>query len=322
MWEDDSRYPIERAIMTKNDCCRANRRRRPTGIQVHSVGCKGTSRDRWRCWDKSGLKKCANAFIDTAGIMQTLDWDVRPWLSGSGSAGNANDTCVGFEICEPSASKDTPEAAAYLYGCVLYLCTQLCREYGIHPREIKCHAELHREGRASAHADVTHWWGKPGTAWEPYTMPRLRHDVADALGVDLMEGIDMTAMILKKGASGDAVRALQEMLNSLNYSCGRPDGVFGSQTRAAVLAFQKANGLKEDGIAGPNTLTILAARAAAPTQPELPEDDDRNLAPEIYAPPDPETQDEDITVSRSVLEALANMLLSAYNALKEVINHE
>ena len=292
----DERYPIERYIMTKNDCYKADRRRTPTGIQVHSVGCKGTSRDRWRRWNTPGLKKCANAIIDTHGIMQTLDWDVRPWLSGSGSKGNANDTCVGFEICEPSASKDTPEAAAYLYGCVLYLCTELCRDYGIDPREIKCHSELHRDGRASNHADVNHWWGKPGTAWEPYTMPRLRHDVAAALGVDLMEGVDIVTMTLKKGASGEAVRALQEMLNNLGYSCGAADGVFGSKTRAAVLAFQHDEGLTADGIAGPKTLEILAARSAhvdpdaeldepdEPTQPELPEDDDERPDPSGIIP--------------------------------------
>ena len=300
--------------MTKNDCYKANKRRTPTGIQVHSVGCKGTSRDRWRSWNVSGLKKCANAIIDTSGIMQTLDWDVRPWLSGSGSKGNANDTCVGFEICEPSTSKDTPEAAAYLYGCVLYLCTELCREYGIDPREIKCHSELHREGRASNHADVKHWWGKPGTSWEPYTLPRLRHDVAAALGVDLMEGVDIVTMTLKKGMSGEAVRALQEMLNQQGYSCGAADGVFGSKTLAAVKAFQGDEGLDVDGIAGPKTLGILAMRSAqvdlgadldepdAPTQPELPEDDDEHdpsaaLVPLTYA--------EALTVRDALKKALA-----------------
>ena len=50
----DERYPIERYIMTKNDCYKANKRRIPTGIQVHSVGCKGTTRDRWRRWNVSG----------------------------------------------------------------------------------------------------------------------------------------------------------------------------------------------------------------------------------------------------------------------------
>ena len=55
------------------------------------------------------------------------------------------------------------------------------------------------------------------------------------------------------GSRGDAVRKLQELLNALGYDCGSVDGIFGSKTKAAVLAFQKANGLGVDGIVGPLT---------------------------------------------------------------------
>ena len=55
------------------------------------------------------------------------------------------------------------------------------------------------------------------------------------------------------GSRGDAVRKLQELLNALGYDCGSVDGIFGSKTKASVLAFQKANGLGADGIVGPLT---------------------------------------------------------------------
>ena len=55
------------------------------------------------------------------------------------------------------------------------------------------------------------------------------------------------------GSRGDAVRKLQEMLNTKGCDCGSVDGIFGSKTKAAVLAFQKANGLGADGIVGPLT---------------------------------------------------------------------
>ena len=55
------------------------------------------------------------------------------------------------------------------------------------------------------------------------------------------------------GSRGDAARKLQELLNALGYDCGSVDGIFGSKTKAAVLAFQKANGLGADGIVGPLT---------------------------------------------------------------------
>ena len=246
-------YPIERYIFTNNRCYKANKRRVPTGIQVHSVGCKGTTRDRWRRWDTDSISKCPNAFIDLGGIMQTLDWDVRPWLSGSGKNGNANDWCVGFEICEPSASKDTPEAAAYLYGCVLYLCTELCKDYGISPDKVKCHCELHRDGVASNHADVNHWWGKKGTSWEPYTMDRLRRDIAAELGEEFTP---VTHPTLRKGDHGDAVKNMQRLLNESGYSV-EPDGAFGPATVKALKDFQRANGLAADGVCGPKTWAVL-----------------------------------------------------------------
>ncbi len=59
------------------------------------------------------------------------------------------------------------------------------------------------------------------------------------------------------GSRGDAVRKLQELLNALGYDCGSVDGIFGSKTKAAVLAFQKANGLGADGIVGPLTWAKL-----------------------------------------------------------------
>ncbi len=62
-----------------------------------------------------------------------------------------------------------------------------------------------------------------------------------------------TQPMLRTGSRGDAVRKLQEMLNAKGYTCGNVDGIFGSKTYAAVLAFQKANGLAADGIVGPLT---------------------------------------------------------------------
>ena len=59
-----------------------------------------------------------------------------------------------------------------------------------------------------------------------------------------------TQPMLRTGSRGDAVRKLQELLNAKGYTCGSVDGIFGSKTCAAVLAFQKANGLAADGIVG------------------------------------------------------------------------
>jgi len=60
------------------------------------------------------------------------------------------------------------------------------------------------------------------------------------------------------------VRALQRRLADLGYlPAGGVDGIFGGQTQAAVIAFQKWKGLVRDGIPGPRTRAALS-RAKRP----------------------------------------------------------
>ena len=57
---------------------------------------------------------------------------------------------------------------------------------------------------------------------------------------------------------GNEVRRLQNRLIALGYMpAGSADGAYGYQTYNAVQAFQRANGLSDDGVAGPMTLTHL-----------------------------------------------------------------
>jgi len=60
------------------------------------------------------------------------------------------------------------------------------------------------------------------------------------------------------GDSGSNVKKLQNALIALGYMPkGSADSQYGYQTYNAVKAFQKANGLEVDGVAGPITLTYL-----------------------------------------------------------------
>ena len=58
---------------------------------------------------------------------------------------------------------------------------------------------------------------------------------------------------LKKGATGNITKLLQEKLVKLGYSTNGVDGIFGSGTYSAVREFQKTKGLSADGIVGQNT---------------------------------------------------------------------
>ncbi len=64
---------------------------------------------------------------------------------------------------------------------------------------------------------------------------------------------------LELGEGGPAVLALQQRLVDLGYWLGSADGSYGQLTRQAVMAFQKAEGLGRDGVAGPVTQGRLAA---------------------------------------------------------------
>jgi peptidoglycan hydrolase-like protein with peptidoglycan-binding domain len=73
---------------------------------------------------------------------------------------------------------------------------------------------------------------------------------------------------LQHGEVGPEVADLQTRLVDLGFWLGSPDGTFGQLTRQAVMAFQKAQGLGRDGVAGPTTLAAVAAAARpAPREP-------------------------------------------------------
>lgn len=61
----------------------------------------------------------------------------------------------------------------------------------------------------------------------------------------------------KVGSTGNEVRQIQTRLKNWGYYTGAIDGIYGTQTKNAVLYFQRKNGLSADGIAGPSTLSAI-----------------------------------------------------------------
>jgi N-acetyl-anhydromuramyl-L-alanine amidase AmpD len=64
-------------------------------------------------------------------------------------------------------------------------------------------------------------------------------------------------LILMRGAD---VLAVQKALKAAGFNPGAVDGIFGKQTQAAVIAFQKAKKLTPDGIVGKRTCTALGGK--------------------------------------------------------------
>ena len=67
----------------------------------------------------------------------------------------------------------------------------------------------------------------------------------------------------KYGSTGSEVRTIQEKLKRWGYYTGNIDGIYGSQTVAAVKKFQQKNGLAVDGIAGTQTLNAMGIMSSS-----------------------------------------------------------
>ena len=63
--------------------------------------------------------------------------------------------------------------------------------------------------------------------------------------------------LLLCGSMGTIVSLLQSRLNSIGFGCGSVDGMFGQNTKKAVMNFQKSRKLSVDGIVGRNTWSKL-----------------------------------------------------------------
>lgn len=72
-----------------------------------------------------------------------------------------------------------------------------------------------------------------------------------------MIGSANAAPVLSVGSSSGDVWDLQYRLKTLDYYTQPLDGIYGSQTKAAVVKFQKAYGLSADGITGSKTWAAL-----------------------------------------------------------------
>lgn len=65
------------------------------------------------------------------------------------------------------------------------------------------------------------------------------------------------AAVYKVGSRGEEVKQIQTKLKRWGYYDGSVDGIFGTQTKNAVMYFQRKNGLSADGVVGPQTLKAL-----------------------------------------------------------------
>jgi len=183
---------LHKLILSQNACYKAGRTIVPKGIMVHSTGAnnpylkryvgpndgllgKNQYNNHWNQYKPDGRQVCVHAFIGklangSIATYQTLPWNHRGWHAG----GTANNTHIGFEICEDGLTD-----ASYfsdIYKEAVDLCVFLCKEFDLTEKDIICHSEGYKLGIASNHADVMHWFPKRGKS-----MDAFREDVKSRL---------------------------------------------------------------------------------------------------------------------------------------------
>lgn len=134
------------------------------------------------------------------------------------------------------------------WASLVDLCASLCDACSISPNNIRGHREF-----SSTLC--------PGD-WLFGQLPRLRQDVATKLGIALTaaQAFDKAtaADSFRLGDVGPMVLVLQRLLLGKGHSPGALDGIFGENTKAAVVAFQKASGIKPaNGVVDPKTRKAL-----------------------------------------------------------------
>ena len=207
---------IVEAFAAKNKCYQVGVPLYPQGIMLHSVGTPQPSAAvfvrSFNQYQPGGVSVCVHAFAQADGtVYQTLPWEMRGWHCG----GSANSTHIGVEMTEPSEGMTRSEAAEQIagtYRTAVELFAALCKQYGLDPAQdgvIIGHAEGHRRGVASNHADPELLWR---TYDMGYTMDGFRADVAEAMNKNDEED-DMIRYTTIDDVPGWARSTIKEMMD-------------------------------------------------------------------------------------------------------------
>ena len=175
---------LHKLILTNNACYKAGKTITPKGIMVHPTGANNpwlkryvgpndgflgvnSTGNHWNTDRPAGRQVCVHAFIGkladgTVATYQTLPWNHRGWHAG----GPANNTHIGFEICEDGLTDSSYFSAVYKEA--VELCVYLCKLYGLTEKDIIGHYEGYKNGIASNHVDPNNWFPKHGKLMDTF----------------------------------------------------------------------------------------------------------------------------------------------------------
>lgn len=138
-------------------------------------------------------------------------------------------------------------------------------------KDVMQHTGLHIGNEDIIHCSVDVQTGKTtDKGWTDYAIPAGLY-TADELAKAGVAAQNVVRETVKKGSTGASVMALQLALAQLRYDVGKADGIFGSQTAAALRCFQSDHDLTIDAVCGAKTWAAITE--AVEQMQEAPADD-------------------------------------------------
>jgi len=229
----------------------------PAGIVLHSTDTPSATASRIRDFFNSHPE-------DQASAHACVDWTqavtMIPWQPGKAEiawhAGpTANHRFLGIEWCE------TDDPALFAQGYANYVAAVRAvldlYQWPVDDAHVWSHDRISSTFHETTHVDPTPYLTKHGKTWD-----QLMTDISAAPSVPpLIVPADPAtdAGSIFAGATGPQVVEIQNLLKAKGLYPGVVDGVFGPETRAALLTFQRSCDLTADGVCGPHTLARLRA---------------------------------------------------------------
>ena len=216
----------------------------------HYTGNKGdTALNNAKYFNACNRNASAHFFVDDENIYQVVNLNNSAWAvgDGKGAYGILNRNSVSIEMCCNSEGfiSETTEANALELG------KYLMDLYGIDLDHVVRHYDASR---------------KICPNWTNNNWERWLNFKSKLAGTTVKNEIVETTVVAEKDPIAEAktyvgirVLELQQKLIACGYDCGGhgADGISGKGTYESLIQFQKDNGLKIDGLAGPNTFDKL-----------------------------------------------------------------
>ena len=223
----------------------------------------------------------AHYFVDKTSVYQVVNDDDTAWAVGKNYGSNnlfgkcTNRNSISIEMCS-----DNGKIHDKTYKNTVELTKKLMKKYNIPVSNVVRHYDVCSKTcpgwNGWVGSDTSIWnkfkkdifnnssstSSKPSTSTSTtYSHKQFVKDIQSAIGakVDGIAGnetLSKTITVSKtKNNKHKVVKPIQKYLNSLGYSCGTVDGIFGSKTESSVKSFQSKNGCVLDGIITSRKLT-------------------------------------------------------------------